>query len=80
MLMVDDDVVMPSFNFSSKAITAATDDEVALVLVGKHATPTRQVLHTLIRSKSSPTTLHVPGVVESLGFQPMLSSASALIG
>lgn len=53
-LVVDDDVALPSFNFSYKSVDAAVEDETALVLRGRASDLSRDALMELIDSRSKP--------------------------
>jgi len=52
-LLRDDDVVLPSFNYSMKSVSAATDDEVALVLTGPVAREAREALDRMLRERTA---------------------------
>jgi hypothetical protein len=51
-LLVDDAVVLPSFNFSYKSVAGAVDDETALVLRGEPAEPSRTALQYLLDTRT----------------------------
>jgi phosphatidylserine/phosphatidylglycerophosphate/cardiolipin synthase-like enzyme len=52
-ILLDDDVVLPSFNFSYKSVAAALDDETALVLRGPPARESREALLRMIEQRSA---------------------------
>ncbi len=52
-MLVDDDVVLPSFNFSYKSVAGAVDDETALVLRGWAAVEPRESIERLLRERSA---------------------------
>jgi phosphatidylserine/phosphatidylglycerophosphate/cardiolipin synthase-like enzyme len=51
-MILDEDVVLPSFNFSYKSVAVALDDETALVLRGAPARESREALLRMIRERS----------------------------
>jgi len=55
-LLVDDDVVLPSFNYSFKSTSAAADDEAVLVLKRAAAAATRDLLDRMVRERTVPVT------------------------
>lgn len=51
-MLVDDEVVLPSFNFSYKSVAGAVDDETALVLRGDPAQEPRMSLERLLATRT----------------------------
>lgn len=52
-MLVDDAVILPSFNFSYKSVAGAVDDETALVLRGWAADEPRASLERLLRDRTA---------------------------
>ena len=56
-MLLDDNVVLPSFNISHKAVGASADDELCLVLRGAAAAPARHALEDMVRERTTSVVL-----------------------